>query len=276
MDDSLQQSFVAENHCCAPSVGNTLWCEPLTDITGLDILRRGGYEGEMLWWLFLGVLIKHGLPLTLQSAEECLLHLLQEVEAHKDVGVVFEGDRFVLGHLTIEGSFVSQSLGSELLIEGVIDIANTTPQTEEPLFEFAVMIVGKVTEETLYEFALLVGEIRHVIKFVDVAQVGKDTVCRTHILVEVVEVGEQQLPPAIEMVECLVNACATGKALMEFADEQDGVGHLQFGMAARGTLVGEDDGDTGEVGAEAGEEVGGDVFEERHISVYSLKFIVYR
>ena len=157
---------------------------------------------------------------------------MQEVEAHKDIGVVFEGDRFVLGHLTIEGSFVSQSLGSELLVEGVIDIADTTPQTEEPLFELAVMIVGEVTEETLYEFALLVGEIRHIVEFVDVAEVGEDTVGGTHVLVEVVEVGEQQLPPAIEMVECLVNACATGKALMEFADEQDGVGHLQFGMAA--------------------------------------------
>ena len=144
---------------------------------------------------------------------------------------------------------------------------------------------------------MLVGEIRHVVEFVDVAQVSKDTVCRTHILVEVVEVGEQQLPPAIEVVECLVDACATGKTLMEFADEQDGVGHLKPGVAAekiadgdisrtpqwtfclmgkvvveeqRGTLVREDDGDTGEVGAKAGEEVGGDVFEKRkHIYFFN-------
>ena len=142
----------------------------------------------MAWWLFFGVLIEYGLSLTFQPAEECLLHLLQEVEAHENVGVVFESDGLLLSHLTVEGSFVSKSLGSELLIEGVIDIANTTPQTEEPLFEFAVMIVGEVTEETLYEFALLVGEIRHIVEFVDVAEVGEDTVGGTHVLVEVVEV----------------------------------------------------------------------------------------
>jgi hypothetical protein len=79
---------------------------------------------------------------------------------------------------------------------------------------------------------------------------------------------------------------------MKFADEQDGVGHLKSGVAAekiadgdigrtpqrtfclmgevvveeqRCTFVWEDNGDTGEVCAEAGEEVRGDVFEERHI-----------
>ena len=134
----------------------------------------------------------------------------------------------------------------------------------------------------------------------DVAQVGEDLIGWSHVLVEIVEVGEQQLSPAVEVVEGLVDACAVGEALIEFADELDGVGHLQCGVAAeefadrdigrtpqglpcetgqvlveeqRGTLVREDDGDTGEVGAELREEFFCYMFEERHIIVYSLQFI---
>ena len=129
MDDCLQQSFIAENHCRASSVGDTLWGEPLTDVTGLDVLRRGGDEGELAWWLFLGVLIKYGLSLTFQPAKECLLYLLQEVEAHENVGVVFKGNGLILSHLTVKGSFVSKSLSCKLLVKGVIDIADMTPQT---------------------------------------------------------------------------------------------------------------------------------------------------
>ena len=290
VDDSLKQSLVTEHNRCAPSVSDTLRGEPLADVTGLDILRRGRNEGDLLRRLFLGVLIEQGLALALQSAEKRLFHMLQEIETYKDVGVVVEGDGLVFNHLTVEGTLVGESLCSELFVEGVVDIPDAAPQTEEPLLEFAVVFVGEIAEEALYEFALLIGEIRHIIEFVDVTQVGEDAVGRTHVLVEVVEVGEQQLAPAIEVVERLVDARASGEALVEFADEQDGVGDLEFGVAAeevadgdiggtpqrtacqtgkvvveeqRGTFVGEDYGDTGEVGAEAGEEVRGDVFKKR-------------
>jgi hypothetical protein len=55
-------------------------------------------------------------------------------------------------------------------------------------------------------------------------------------------------------------ACLTGKMVIQ---EQ------------RSTLVGEDHGDTGEVGAETGEEVGGYGREEGHVFCF-LKYIVYR
>ena len=110
----------------------------------------------------------------------------------------------------------------------------------------------------------------------DVAQIGEHLIGRSHILVKVVEVGEQQLSPAVEMVERLIDARTRGKALVEFTDKQDRVGHLQVGMTAeevadgdvgrtperlsgearkmlveeeRCTLVGEDNGYATEVGA---------------------------
>ena len=164
-----------------------------------------------------------------------------------------------------------------------------TPQAEEALFEFAVVVVGEVAEEAADHLALLVGEVGYIVELVDVAQVGEDLVGRAHVLVEIVEVGEQQLAPAVEVVEGLVDARAGGEGLVELTDEQDGVGNLQLRVAAeevadgdvggapegltseagevlveeeRGTLVGEDDGHAGEVGAISGEQVGCYVFEE--------------
>ena len=111
------------------------------------------------------------------------------------------------------------------------------------------------------------------------------------------------------MIEALVDARTLGETLVEFADEFDGVGHLQCGVAAeefadgdigrtpqglpcetgqvlveeeRGTLVGEDDGHTGEVGAVFGHQVCCDVFEEtlhvRHpgLGVSLLQSYCYR
>ena len=263
----------------------------MADVTGLDVLRRGGDEGNLLRWLFLGVLIEQGLALMLQTVEKGLLHLLQEVEAHEDVGVVVEGDGLVFGHLSVEGTLVGESLVGELGVEGVVDVADTAPQTEKALFEFAVVVVGEVAKETLYEPALLVGEIGDVVELVDVAEVGEDAVGWTHVLVEVVEVGEQQLAPPVEVVEGLVDARAAGEALVELADEQDWVCNLEPGVATeevadgdiggtpqrtacltgevvveeqRGALVGEDDGDAGEVGAEAGEQFFCYMFKKRN------------
>ena len=66
----------------------------------------------------------------------------------------------------------------------------------------------------------------------DVPEVGKHVVGRCHILVNIVEVGEQQLAPAIEMVKGFIDARTLCKALMEFADQFDRVGHLPMAMTA--------------------------------------------
>ena len=66
----------------------------------------------------------------------------------------------------------------------------------------------------------------------NIAQVGEHMVCRPHVLVEVIEVGEQQLPPAVKVVEGLVDTRTLGEALMEFTDEEYGVGNFQLRVAA--------------------------------------------
>ena len=228
VDDGLQQFLVAEHDGGAASVGDALGGEPLADVAGLDVLRRGGDVGDLAGRLFFLILIEDGLALGVETAEEGLLHLLQQVEAHEGVGVVFELDGGIGGHLAVEGSLVGELLTGEGVVKGVVDVADVTPQAQEALLEFGVMVVGEVAEEAAYHLALFVGEVRDVVELVDVAQVGKHLVGRAHVLVEVVEVGEQQLSPAVEVVEGLVDARTTGEALVEFADEQDGVGDLQL------------------------------------------------
>ena len=44
-----------------------------------------------------------------------------------------------------------------------------------------------------------------------------------HVLVDVVEIGQQQLSPSVKMVECLVDARACHKTLVQVAGEFDGV-----------------------------------------------------
>ena len=72
----------------------------------------------------------------------------------------------------------------------MIDVTDMTPQAQEPLFEFTVMVVGEVAEEAAYHLALFVCEIRHIIELVDITEVGKDLIRRSHVFIEVVEVGE--------------------------------------------------------------------------------------
>ena len=93
------------------------------------------------------------------------------------------------------------------------------------------MRFGEIAEEALYHGFLLGREVGHVVELMDVAQVGKHLLRIGHVLVDIVEVGEQKLSPGIEVVERLVDARRGHKALVKVADELDGVGH-----AARGLL----------------------------------------
>jgi hypothetical protein len=102
-----------------------------------------------------------------------------------------------------------------------------TPETEETLLEYGVVVIAEVAEEAAQDITLLISEIGHVVEFVEVAEIGKDTVGRCHILVYVIEVGHKDLPPSIEMVEGLVNACTLCEAFMKVADQLDRIGHME-------------------------------------------------
>ena len=60
----------------------------------------------MLRWNLVGILIEQSLALTLKTAEEGLLNLLQKVEADKHIGVVLELDALVGSYLAVECALV--------------------------------------------------------------------------------------------------------------------------------------------------------------------------
>ena len=167
------------------------------------------------------------MPCCLSVLKEPLLHLLQQIEAHEDIVVVVELEVGALGHLAIEGPFVGQLLRVQPLVEAVIDVAHVRPQAQESLLELRVVVFAEVAEEAAYDLLLLLAEVAHVVHLADVAQVGKHLVGIGHVLVEVVEVGHEQLPPAVEVVEGLVDARLLGEAAMQVAHQLHGVGHGQ-------------------------------------------------
>ena len=80
--------------------------------------------------------IEFSLTLLLQMSEERLLHLVEEIEAHENIGIVVQGDGSFLHHIPIQHTLVCQLLVSESLPEAMIDIGKVLPQFQEPLFEF--------------------------------------------------------------------------------------------------------------------------------------------
>ena len=162
-----------------------------------------------------------------------LLDFLNEVEANEEVTV---GGGGLLGHAylrlfyhtAVEGTLVGQLLTMQPTVEVVVDVGKTAPQLEESLLELTVVAVGEIAEEVAQHVTLFVGEVRYVVKLVQVAQVGKHAVGVGHVLVDVVEVADEQLSPAVEAVERLSAARDAAERLVKVADELDAVGHLQF------------------------------------------------
>ena len=76
------------------------------------------------------------------------------------------------------------------------------------------MIVSEVTEELLQDLFLLIREIGNTIQLMQITQVGKHLVSIRHILVNIVEVGQQQLSPPIEMIERLLNTRTVDETLV--------------------------------------------------------------
>ena len=169
----------------------------------------------------------------------------------------------------------------------MVDVAEVRPQTEETLLQFGVDVVAEVGEEARKHLLLLVVEIGYVVELVNVLEVAEYAVGVCHVLVDVVEVGKQQLSPAVEMVESLVDARTFRERLVYVAYQFYRVGGLEVGMLAEevadgdvrrapygltsnarkmlveeqsGTLVGEHDGDAREVGAVLADYIFCDIF----------------
>ena len=182
--------------------------------------------------VFVEVPIETCLSGFLQAREELLLNLLQDVESHKDVDIVIELDVLVLGHLAVECALVGQSLFGKALVVGGIDVVETVPELQETFLEDGVLVGREIAEELGQQLLLFFIEVGDVVHRVDVAQVGKHLVGNGHVLVDVIEIGQQQLAPSIEMVERLVYARYRREDFVKVADEFDGVGNGQRAVLA--------------------------------------------
>ena len=141
-------------------------------------------------------------------------------------------ERLLACHLSIYGALVAYALLGEAAVVVVVDVAEVRPQTEEALLQFRLDVVAEVGEEALQHLFLLVVEIRYVVELVNVLKVAEYAVGVCHVLVDVVEVGKQQLSPAVEVVERLVDARTLRERLVYVADELYRVGWFEVGMLA--------------------------------------------
>ena len=332
VDDHGQQRLVAQHNGRPPSVAVALlFAQPVAGVACLDVLGGRGdvahglvppevpvdfvalrvqLVGECLQVapdVLAGLVVCHvvmveipvemRLALLLQGGEQLLLHLLQQVEAHKEIVVIGKryGSSPVCGHalagdatdyLTVKCSFVGETLRRQPFVEIVVNVGEMAPKPQETLFELGIVVFREIAEEALYYLALLVGEVGDVVELVDVAQVGKHAVGVGHVLVDVIEIAEQQLPPAVELVQRLGRAGLKTERLVEIADLLDGVGYLKRGLLAeqfadgdirgapqglacltgqvlvekqRGTLVGKYNGHARQIGAVLVDDILGDV-----------------
>ena len=180
----MQESFVAEYNCCLSPVLKTvgrcpvsmldLFAEPVADIAGLDILRRGGdivdslgmveisvdfiginvqLIGEILQVLadvlacfvslhiiMVEVPVETSLAVLHQVVEQLLLYLLQQVEAYKQIMAMGVLPFLLLYDLPIKSTLVSQSLMAKPVVEIVVNVGEMTPQSEKALFQFGVVV----------------------------------------------------------------------------------------------------------------------------------------
>ena len=94
------------------------------------------------------------------------------------------------------------------------------------------MVVAEVGEETFEHIPLLVVEIGNVVKLVYVLEIAENLVGIGHVLVDVVEVGQEELSPTIEVVERLGETSTFNERLVKVAYKLNGVAHLQVGVSA--------------------------------------------
>ena len=72
----------------------------------------------------------------------------------------------------------------------------------------------------MFQHLLLFGcKIRNIVQFVNISHVFEHKRCVSHILVNIVEVGQHNLSPGVEMVERLCHACHLHKCLMKIANK---------------------------------------------------------
>ena len=138
--------------------------------------------------------------------EERLFRLVQDVETHEGVGASLRHDGIermlpdALCHVAVEGTRIEFSPLHQALAQSVVEVIHAVPKPQETLLEFRVLLNRKILEEFAQRLLLLgvyvVGG-----DGMEVMHVAEDMACRCDMLVDVVEVTQDNLAPAVELVK---------------------------------------------------------------------------
>ena len=171
----------------------------------------------------------------LQFVEECLLNIIEDVEADEGIDLLSEGRR-ILGtgstealpaqafdELALEGTFIEDTSAAEVFEEVGVYVAHVVPKAQELLLELAVLLYGEIAEEGTQGFFLFGGDIAVVVKFPELCDVAEELAGINEMLVNILEVGKQDLalgPESVEGLWVFEMTCIGG---IEAADALDGV-----------------------------------------------------
>ena len=139
----------------------------------------------------------------------------------------------VFDDITVEHAFISDALLTQTGSELGIYVSENVPQGRETLFEFGGVFYGEMMEKLadglLLAFFQKFIMVRQVVQVFQVAEQG---VSVRHVLVCIVEIGNQHFAPEIELVECFLAAGGVTEYLVKVAYQFDGITCFQTGRFA--------------------------------------------
>ena len=63
-----------------------------------------------------------------------------------------------------------------------------------------MIVIVEIAEKALNDRTLFVGQITDVVEFVKVTDIGKDMIGISPVFVDIIEIGKEELSPAVEVV----------------------------------------------------------------------------
>ena len=134
--------------------------------------------------------VKKGLSAFLQVTEQSFFHIVEYVEAHKDIRHVRRDAVGAFGkmlrHVFIQRPFVQHSFFFQPCVERGIDVVHPVPQGEELLFQPTVAFDGKVLEKMFQGLFLAGCQEIAVVQFLDGLYVAEEFMRVGQMLVDVV------------------------------------------------------------------------------------------
>ena len=63
-----------------------------------------------------------------------------------------------------------------------------------------MIVIVEIAEKALNDSTLFIGQITDVVEFVKVTDIGKDMIGVSPVFVDIIEIGKEELSPAVEVV----------------------------------------------------------------------------